>query len=504
LQSRISRRGLPFSILVVLAFTAPLVFAGLASAATSTPVGTSYTVNATPGADHTDPHIDGNLIAYTTATGSASSIHYYSLLTAADATIPNGGAFDFLSGVNAGRIVFSRSTPGTNGGIWLYDTTNAANPGPVPLANQPGSARDKAQIGGNTVAWQDRSTNPNSQIVAYDLTTGTTTQLTTDPTSDNLTPEVSPDGTVITWVSCQPPNDTGCNVYDAVLASGSWTVHQLSTDGADSHPDTNGSIVVYASGVIGTNGHIYTVPVAGGTPQEIAAGQPGSQANPSISGNYVSYDNFDATTSSDIYVAELRNGSPDGNLYQITNTPQPEVLSDISASASASASGQVAVTWQVLENGQWDVYAFSFTPAVQTRSTSTSVSCSPATVAVGQPSTCTATVTDTDAGTSSTPTGTVSFTSSDPGSFSGSPCTLTPTGTGTASCQVTYTPGATGTATRSETITATYSGDSTHATSSGTTTVTVQPTGKQDCAGGGYLNYGFANQGQCIKWVEHG
>ena len=133
------RRGLPFSILVVLAFTAALVFTGLASAATSTPVGTSYTVNATPGADHTDPHIDGNLIAYTTATPGVSSIHYYSLLTATDATIPNGGAFDFLSGVNAGRIVFSRSTPGTNGAIWLYDTTNAANPGPVPLANQPGS-----------------------------------------------------------------------------------------------------------------------------------------------------------------------------------------------------------------------------------------------------------------------------------------------------------------------------------------------------------------------------
>jgi hypothetical protein len=34
--------------------------------------------------------------------------------------------------------------------------------------------------------------------------------------------------------------------------------------------------------------------------------------------------------------------------------------------------------------------------------------------------------------------------------------------------------------------------------------VTVQPTGKQDCTSGGYLNYGFANQGQCIKWVEHG
>jgi hypothetical protein len=210
------------------------------------------------------------------------------------------------------------------------------------------------------VVWQDRTAPPgNSQIVAYNLATGTTTPLTTDLTADNLQPAVSPDGTVVTWVACQPPNDTGCDLYDAVLANGTWAVHQLSSDGNDSHPDTNESIVVYASGVIGSGSHIYIQPVAGGTPQEIAADQPVSQANPSISGNYISYDNIDATGNSDLYVAELRNGSPDGNLYQITNTPQPESQDDI----SVTTSGQVNVTWQVFEGGQYDVYAFSFTPA---------------------------------------------------------------------------------------------------------------------------------------------
>jgi hypothetical protein len=141
---------------------------------------------------------------------------------------------------------------------------------------------------------------------------------------------------------------------------------------------------------------------------------------------------------------------------------------------------------------------------VTVRSTSTSVSCSPGTVAVGTASTCTATVTDTDAGTPSTPTGTVSFGSSGAGGFGGNPCTLDETSSGVASCSVSYTPDASNTPTRTDTITATYGGDSTHAVSSGTTAVTTRPTSKADCQNGGWQNYGFANQGQCIQFVGGG
>jgi hypothetical protein len=137
--------------------------------------------------------------------------------------------------------------------------------------------------------------------------------------------------------------------------------------------------------------------------------------------------------------------------------------------------------------------------------TSTSVACSPGTVAVGKPSTCTATVTDTAGSGQTTPTGTVTFGSGGPGSFTGSPCTLAQTSPGVASCQVTYIPGASGTPTRADTITATYSGDPAHTGGNGTTAVTVRPTAKADCKNGGWQNYGFRNQGQCIKFVQqHG
>jgi hypothetical protein len=131
--------------------------------------------------------------------------------------------------------------------------------------------------------------------------------------------------------------------------------------------------------------------------------------------------------------------------------------------------------------------------------TASTVSCLPDTLAVGQSTTCTATITDTASSGQTTPTGMVSFASSGAGSFSGAgSCTLSGNGA-SASCKAAYTPSATGTPLRSDTITATYGGDPTHTNISGSTTVTVQPTSKQDCVDGRYHNYGFPNQGQCIK-----
>jgi len=164
--------------------------------------------------------------------------------------------------------------------------------------------------------------------------------------------------------------------------------------------------------------------------------------------------------------------------------------------------GQVLVAGGLGPDGFAGATAELFSPP--TDPTSTSVSCAPGTMAVGASSTCTVTVTDTGAGSVSTPTGTVSFGSSGPGSFDGNPCTLIEASSGVASCSVSYVPGATGTPTRSEAITATYGGDTTHAGSSGTTTVTVQPTTRADCQHGGWQNYGFQNQRDCVQFVNGG
>src|SRR2546428_359941 len=118
----------------------------------------------------------------------------------------------------------------------------------------------------------------------------------------------------------------------------------------------------------------------------------------------------------------------------------------------------------------------SGTPVVTalTHATTTGVNCMPASVPVGSATSCTATVTDATPGSASAPTGTVGFTNSG-GTFSASSCTLgsastnPTTGAVSTSCAVSFTPNAVAI----HTITASYSGDTTHAMSSGTTVVTA-------------------------------
>ena len=182
----------------------------------------------------------------------------------------------------------------------------------------------------------------------------------------------------------------------------------------------------------------------------------------------------------------------------VTYTPSALPMNGNAQTITAQYGGDAKHAGNILSIG------FTFLGVFAPRSTQTSVSCAPGTLAVGGSSTCTATVTDTDAGTAITPAGTVSFGSSGPGSFAGSTCTLAQASPGVASCSVTYSPGASGVPTRADTITATYAPDPTHTASSGTATVTVQPTTKADCRHGGWRNYGFQNQGQCFQFVTGG
>jgi HYR domain len=336
---------------------------GQAATVVPTPPGVQLTINTTAGEDHTDPHVSGDIASYTVV-NATSNIHYYNMSTGVDTTIPNGGGFDYLSDVDNGRIAFSRSTPGTNGAIMLFDT---ATPSVAPIVLDPtaASARDSVSIGGNTVAWQDRTFYPNAQIEVYDLVTGIATALTNDgATMSNLTPDVSPDGTVVAWVKCQPDGITGCQVWDATRDTlGVWTSRPLTSEllsGESSHPATNGLIVVYGVGQPGVDGAIRYQPVGGGSEQTItmpASTGITSEAYPSISGDLVAFAGFfgffTPAGSISIWVADLLLGT----VYQVSPVqPQPSTLNDI----SLAADGTVDVVWQTLENGQYNVHGFRY------------------------------------------------------------------------------------------------------------------------------------------------
>jgi hypothetical protein len=263
---------------------------------------------------------------------------------------------DFLSDVNAGRVAFTRVNA-TAQDIALYDTT--VSPATLTILDDPsGSARRRdARIGGEDVVWVDISPPAGgTAVVDYNLTTGTATPLT-DSAALNVEPNISPDGTVVTWVSCSTVSSP-CAVEDAVNSAGGWVSHVITTNGNCSHPDTNGIIVVYACDR-GNGDHVYFQPADGGTEQTIDFA--GNESVPSIAGNFIAFAGQPAgALVHQLYVAQLTGGSTptwSGTLYQLTNGTFDVQLNDI----TMEADGSVTAVWQELQ-ANVAVYGFNFTP----------------------------------------------------------------------------------------------------------------------------------------------
>jgi hypothetical protein len=330
-----------------------------------TPSGTQLTISNVPASYSTDPHVSGDMVAYTLYDSSlaTSVIRYHNVVTGADSAVPNYGGFDFLSDIDKGRIVFSHNTPGTEGAIYLFDTSTPST-APMELGHHlVGSARDFVSIGGNTVAWTDRTSVANGDLVVYDLVADASIALTTDgATFLNFQANVSPDGKVVAWLKCTVGSQGigTCQVWDAIQgAGGVWTSRQLATGSlAASHPATNGRIVVYALSQPGTNGANGTIryqPVAGGTEQTItmpASTGVTTAGNPSISGDLVSFLGVKGVNTADVWVADLLAGTA----YVVSPASAANSLTDI----SLAPDGTVNVVWQVSESGREDIKGFRY------------------------------------------------------------------------------------------------------------------------------------------------
>jgi MYXO-CTERM domain-containing protein len=320
--------------------------------------GVTTAVNAGPGAQ-TDPHVDGNLVAYTSQIAGGLEIRYFDFSTGTDAAIPTSALkMDFLADVSGGVIVFTRGPLElSSSSIWAFDTSTA---GPAyELAPLPGCSRRNPAIGGTTVAWQDlsdsTSTVVRSEIVAYDLLSGVSQQLTDDLQFD-ANPAVSPDGNVIVWEKCAT-SVSPCDIWQAARTGGAWgpPVQATSTSDGEAHPATDGALVAYGVNPAGgaTGPDIAWRPVAGGA--EIVLALPGEQQRPTTSGDVVVFEGrsmTDPTPNWDLYLYDLQTST----LYRLTDTPLlDETLSDVSVSGT-----QARVVWSVIEVGDINVYGLTF------------------------------------------------------------------------------------------------------------------------------------------------
>jgi hypothetical protein len=431
-------------------------------ASAPTLVGTSVTIGNEPG-DQMDPHVSGDWVSYTDDSTGSLAVHYYNLVTGQDASIPNPGGNDSLSGVSGTTVVYTHEDVT---GTFTITTYGLGTGGPSAAVDpQPGSFRLNPAIGGDTVAWVDYTANPSTpQIIVYDTATQTTTTLAADNMA-NVQPTVSPDGNVVVWAKCDP-SGSPCNIWEARQVSGTWTSTALTTGSNDNEqPHTDGNIVVYQSLRSGQQG-IYWQPVGGGAEQQILE-PAGTYGQPHTSGGLISFVGSFPGGSSNIFVYSIATQTT----YQITNTPGTNnTLDDL----SVTPDGKARVVWEAQSSPNTKVDGFIFQVPTAQDPTATSLTCAPGTVVVDGATTCTATVTDTATTGPTTPAGPVTFSSdTSGGAFTpATTCDLSPAGTaGQASCPVTYTPSTAGTGT--QTITASYGGDAGHTASTATATVTV-------------------------------
>ena len=321
------RRTTGKAIVAALAGLVALALPGAASAADySDPMDRETRWLNTAFGVQTDPHVDSGLVSYTNEEPS-SEIRVYDLAAGTDTAIPKTRSdFDFLSDTDAGRVVFTRVTS-DRAAIYLVDQAGGATP--TELDPAAGSRRRGGAIGGDTVAWQDfgLTTTPGAaEIVAFDISGGTTTRLTHDHRLDRNA-AVSADGNSIVWSKCET-DGAACDIWRARRAAdGSWSTAQVTgAEGEDSFPDTDGTWIVYGS-TRGGESDIYAQPVDGGVERRLDLA--GTQVNPSIDGGVVSFELFDTEAvpaNWDLGAWDLASG----RAYRLTQTASDETLSDIS------------------------------------------------------------------------------------------------------------------------------------------------------------------------------
>jgi hypothetical protein len=220
--------------------------------------------------------------------------------------------------------------------------------------------------------------------------------LTSDGTMSNRDPHVSPDGGTVTWSKCLA-DGTGCDVYVAQRAAdGSWPVVQLTDSaGEDILPETDGTVVTYASNAAGDY-DIWFENVDGTNERVLAlTDAPGSiETNPTIAGGAILFEReLPGTLDADLYLYRYTTGE----LFRVTETPADETLNAL----SLTPTDDLRVAWAQadgLEPGHNDIHAargqlsVNQPPALQLPTAVTVDAVRPA----GAPVAYAATVTDTD------------------------------------------------------------------------------------------------------------
>jgi hypothetical protein len=318
-----------------------------------------YPVDSSSGTQ-TDPHVSGNVVAYTSKLATSS----------AEVRVYTGGTNPpiVLEGANpdiaGSQIAFTRGSPPSsaiysgkyNATTRQYDVHELFDP-------NGSSMRDNAAISLNTVVWVDQGPTGSTsemEIVAFDLPTDSATRITNNNVEDSH-PAVAPDGNTIVWTRCEA-SPIGCDIFRADRVAGVWSAaYSITGAGEEGLAATDGTIVTYECAQGGFDRHLCYQFLAGvekGLEKNISV-LGGDQSSASVADGLIAFESRpDGTAATaDIYVYDTATRL----LYRLTNTPDvDERLSDIDVDATGIVTVVYVRAQPELEGGL-NIYALSFT-----------------------------------------------------------------------------------------------------------------------------------------------
>jgi hypothetical protein len=297
--------------------------------------------------DQLDPHVSGDLAAYTDASNPEQYvIRYHDFLSpvSPNASIPSGvDDIDTLSDINGTHIAFARYDQVTGvRACMVYDVTTN-----VTIQIGSGTQAFATALGGDTVAFVNGS--PGEIMVGSISNSGGPLVDVSASGANDISPAVSPAGNVITWSSC---DGFTCSVMKSTRSGGVWSAPSVVRAAPAANPDTDGTNIVYDS-----SGDIYFQPVGDGAATPLTLD--GIQRNPSIAGGVIA---FESTVShdlpGDLFVYQISTNT----LFRVTDTPSiDESLNDI----TVLANGEVRVVWAANDDAgvadARNIYAQTFT-----------------------------------------------------------------------------------------------------------------------------------------------
>jgi hypothetical protein len=348
------------SILVIaIVAVAAVVVTTVALAVTPTDGGTvggsTIVIDNTAG-DQVDPHVSGDIAAYTDNSdflSVPSVIRYYDFLNplTPNASIPSGfGDEDALSDVNGNHIAFHRyNSVSGNHACMVFDVVTHNT---ITIAT--GSTGATA-LAGDTVAFVSDW----DIMVGHISTPGGLLVNLSSSTDFDFSPAVAPAGNAVVWTSCSGSVLSSCKVMKSIFSGGSWGTAQVvsNTGGRDILPDSDGVYIVYQSNRPGSlsGDDIFFQPLNGGVETQISID--GVQRNPSIAGGVIAFEtSVDGIAASDLFVYQISTNT----LFRVTDTPTTsETLSDV----TVLSNGNVRVVWAADDDSSFahNIYARTFT-----------------------------------------------------------------------------------------------------------------------------------------------